>query len=30
MLYGNKLGNLRVPGCFISTTALSTMILFIC
>jgi hypothetical protein len=27
MLYGNKLGNLRVSGCFISTTALSTMIL---
>jgi len=27
MLYGNKLGNLRIPGCFFSTTALSTMIL---
>jgi hypothetical protein len=27
MLYGNKPGNLRISGCFFSTTALSTTLL---
>jgi hypothetical protein len=28
MLYGNKPGNLRISGCFFSTTVLSTTILY--